>query len=67
MIEDGQRLGPVGGRIVAEVLTGLLELDPTSFLAAKRWRPTLPAAFSGTGEFRMIDFLAFAGLAPRSS
>ena len=26
--------------------------------------PTLPAAYSGGGEFRMIDFLAFAGVAP---
>lgn len=27
----GDRLGPVGGRIVAEVLVGLIEADPTSF------------------------------------
>lgn len=64
LIGDGERLGPVGGRIVAEVLIGLLELDPTSFLAERRWRPTLPAAFSGPDEFRMVDFLAFAGVDP---
>lgn len=30
--EDGKRLGPVGGRIVAEVFIGLLEEDPMSYL-----------------------------------
>jgi hypothetical protein len=66
LLEDGERLGPVGGRIVAEVLIGLLELDPVSFLSQSGWRPTLPAPFSGSGEFRMIDFLAFAGVDPAS-
>ena len=28
--EDGLRLGPVGGRIVAEVFIGLFQLDPDS-------------------------------------
>lgn len=36
----GRRLGPVGGRIVAEVLVGLIDADPTSFrTAGKKWRP----------------------------
>jgi hypothetical protein len=36
----GDRLGPVGGRIVAEVLIGLLADDPTSVLQAPSdWRP----------------------------
>jgi hypothetical protein len=36
----GHRLGPVGGRIVAEVLVGLIDADPTSFRSAgKKWRP----------------------------
>ena len=64
LMGGGQKLGPVGGGIVAEVLIGLLELDPTSFLSQPSWRPTLPAAYSGAGEFRMIDFLGFAGVAP---
>jgi len=29
--DGGLRLGPVGGRIVAEVLVGLIDADPTSF------------------------------------
>jgi hypothetical protein len=37
---DGNRLGPVGGRIVAEVLVGLIDADDTSFLRnSKEWRP----------------------------
>lgn len=35
----GDRLGPVGGRIVGEVLIGLLDLDPTSVRhAPKSWK-----------------------------
>jgi hypothetical protein len=38
--QNGDRLGPVGGRLVAEVLTGLLADDPTSVLYAPLdWRP----------------------------
>jgi hypothetical protein len=37
---SGNRLGPVGGRIVAEVIVGLLERDPTSVRSAEPgWRP----------------------------
>lgn len=36
----GEGLGPAGARFVAEVLLGLLELDPRSFLGAHRgWSP----------------------------
>lgn len=38
----GTQLGPVGGRIVGEVLLGLLEGDPQSYLRQwPRWRPEL--------------------------
>jgi hypothetical protein len=41
----GDRLGPVGGRIVAEVVIGLLRADPVSYLGLEPdWQPTLPAA-----------------------
>jgi len=61
---DGLTLGPVGGRIVAEVLVGLIESDPGSFLVQEpRWRPTLTSAGAG---FRMVDFLRFAGVDPAS-
>ena len=56
--EDGARLGPVGGRIVAETLIGLLELDPESFLQMQPdWTPTF-----GTRDFGITDFLSFAGV-----
>jgi hypothetical protein len=60
--EDGVRLGAVGGRIVAEVLIGLLQADSTAYLAADPpWRPTLPAATPG--DFTIADLLHFAGVA----
>lgn len=68
LLEGGLRLGPVGGRIVAEVILGLLELDANSYLNARPgWRPTLPTRTgSTTGDFRMVDFLTFAGVDPTS-
>lgn len=57
---DGKTLGPVGGRIVAEVLIGLLQGDPLSFVCQDSdWTPTLGAG----NEFRMADLLRFAGVA----
>jgi hypothetical protein len=65
LIEDGLHLGPVGGRIVAEVIIGLLQSDPESYLSYDpRWRPTLPGR--DRGDFHMIDFLTFAGVDPAS-
>src|SRR5262245_6299957 len=62
----GLTLGPVGGRVVGEVFIGLLQLDQGSYLNARnRWKPTLPQRGGRvTGDFRMIDFLTFAGVAP---
>ena len=60
--EGGAQLGAVGGRIVAEVLIGLIEGDADTYLnAAIDWRPTLPSAEPGT--FGMADLLRFAGAA----
>ncbi|MBA3245012.1 MAG: peroxidase [Actinobacteria bacterium] len=62
----GLRLGPVGGRIVAEVMIGLLQTDPASYVASQPgWKPTLPST-SGHGEFRMVDLLRYAGVDPAS-
>jgi hypothetical protein len=36
---EGNRLGPVGGRIVAEVLVGLIDADRTSYRQSREWRP----------------------------
>jgi hypothetical protein len=58
----GQRLGPVGSRIVAEVFHGLLDMPGNYPHDKPRWRPTLPDA-SGkvTHGFGMADLLTFAG------
>jgi hypothetical protein len=62
IMAHGLTLGPVGGRIVAEVFIGLLQLDPNSYLQ-QDWTPTLPQANGQvTGTFRMVDFLTFAGV-----
>jgi len=65
-LAGGLTLGPVGGTIVGEVIIGLLELDQRSYLAQDRgWEPTLPQRDGKvTGEFRMVDFLTFAGVHP---
>ncbi len=62
--EAGRQLGPVGGRIVAEVIIGVLQTDPASYLTVDPgWRPTLPTRSRDT-DFRMVDFLTFAGVDP---
>jgi hypothetical protein len=51
----GEQLGPCGGRIVAEVLIGILDADPGSYRARDPgWTPTLPAR--GT-SFELTDLL----------
>ncbi|HVK04493.1 MAG TPA: heme peroxidase family protein [Armatimonadaceae bacterium] len=55
---SGIRLGPVGGRIVAEVFVGLLEGDPRSYLrAAPDFKPTLGPI---PEKFGMADLMRFA-------
>ena len=62
---NGERLGPVGGRIMAETLVGLLQRDPNSYLYLDpSWKPTPPIANPTTGKFEFSDLLKFAGAAP---
>jgi hypothetical protein len=57
--EAGRRLGPVGGRIVTEVILGILNCDQDSYLNARTpFQPAAPIAPSGT--FTMGEFVAFA-------
>lgn len=58
----GQRLGPVGGTILAEVLVGLVRRSANSILRSQNWHPTLPSAQPGT--FTLMDLLKFAGVLP---
>jgi len=49
------QLGPVGGRIVAEVFIGLLFSDPGSYLSQNpKWTP------EGAPNFRLKDFVKYA-------
>jgi hypothetical protein len=60
----GKKLGPIGGRIVAEVLIGLLDGDPSSFLSAEpTWQPKKNQfGAPDDGKFFMADLLRFAGV-----
>jgi len=63
VMENGLRLGPVGGRIVGEVFIGLLKADESSYLGSQpSWRPVLPSATPG--DFRITDLLTLAGVVP---
>jgi Animal haem peroxidase len=56
VLHDGDRLGPVGGRIVGEVLVGIIDADPESFRSVDPdWTPTLPARRAGA--FGLADIL----------
>ena len=45
----GLHLGPVGGRIIGEVLVGLMQADPNSYLVAKpKWQPTFGPSRGGS-------------------
>jgi Animal haem peroxidase len=61
--DGGNHLGPVGGRIVAEVFIGLLQADPDSFLNQEQ--PFIPTLGEAPGSFAMIDFLRVAGVSAR--
>jgi Animal haem peroxidase len=61
MSGNSERLGPVGGRIVAEVLIGLLAADPLSYLnVAPNWRPAPPFTATEGADFTMPDLIRFA-------
>lgn len=60
LVNNGTKLGPLGGRIVAEVIIGVLQGDRFSFLNANpNWKPELG---NDQGEFFIGDLLKFAGV-----
>jgi hypothetical protein len=70
---DGLTLGPVGARIVAETLIGLLRADPTSYLSVDpRFRPFLGTDLvlgstpnpniTGNRSYTRAHFLYYAGV-----
>ena len=59
VLKTGQTLGPTGGRIVAEVILGLIDKDKTSYFSSPQaW---VPQDGSIPGEFHIYDLLALAG------
>ena len=61
VLEGGDRLGPLGGRIVAETFVRLLKRDGASFMNSPGWSPSLPSS-GGAGTFTIADMLEFAGV-----
>jgi hypothetical protein len=61
VLNDSQRLGPVGSRIVAETFVGLIKGSRNSILseANRYWRPSLPAL--RPGNYTMVDLLLLVG------
>ncbi len=60
---DGNALGEVGGRIVAETLIGLLKADANSFINAS-WTPASGVKFAnGDPITTILDVFKFAGTA----
>ena len=55
VLHAGEQLGPVGGRLVGEVLVGIIDSDPESFRSVDpEWQPTLPGR---RGSFGLADIL----------
>lgn len=63
VFNNGVRLGPVGGRIIAETIIGMLQLDKSSYLNTG-FRPSLPSQTRGT--FTITDLLRWAKVDPAS-
>ena len=54
---DGRRMGPVGGRIIGEVMIGLIQGDPMSYLKLEPdWTPIL----GSDDQFTIVDLFRFA-------
>ena len=58
VLHNGERLGPVGSRLLAETFVGLIEASQISILSGEQpWQPTLPS--QQPGHFTMVDLLLF--------
>jgi Animal haem peroxidase len=62
LLKQGQMLGPVGGRIVAEVFIGLLLNDPQSYLVSQpNFRPQANQFGAGPdGKFGIAELIDYA-------
>lgn len=58
ILHKGERLGPVGSRLLVETFVGLIEHSQVSILGQQPdWQPTLPS--QQQGQFTMVDLLLF--------
>jgi nucleoid-associated protein YgaU len=58
VLHNGERLGPVGSRLLAETFVGLIQGSQISILSGTpAWHPTLPSR--QPGNFTMVDLLLF--------
>lgn len=62
VLEKGNRLGPVGGRIVTEVFVRMMKESPDSILNNPTWKPRFGT--DADGHLRIMDILTFAGRVP---
>jgi hypothetical protein len=61
VLNNGNQLGPVGGRIVAETFVRMLKRNPDSFLnVSGGFTPGLPSTVAG--DFTVADLVNFAGV-----
>jgi hypothetical protein len=60
VLRNGDELGPVGGRIVAETFVRMLKRDADSFMNVSGFAPSLPSSVPGT--FTIADLLEFSGV-----
>jgi hypothetical protein len=60
VLSGGNRLGPVGRRIVAETFVRILKRDGDSFMNVPGFTPSLPS--SVPGNFTIADMLEFSGV-----
>ena len=60
VVNNGDALGPLGARIVAETFVRMLKRDSGSFMNVSGFAPSLPS--SVPGQFTIADLLEFAGV-----
>jgi hypothetical protein len=61
LIQQGKMLGPVGGRIVAEVFIGLLLNDPQSYLVSQpNFQPKTEFGAGPNNKFGIAELIDFA-------
>jgi hypothetical protein len=61
VLNNGDQLGPVGGKIVADTFVKMLKRDPTSYVnVSGGFTPMLPSVTPG--DFTLADLVIFAGV-----